>query len=250
MAKNRPDENANPLTDLIPGQGERALIVGQTGSGKTQFASWLLERLPTSPLIIYDTKGEQSFETLPRSVLVTSERGLAEMVDNPEIDYVVFRIPPHMTADDKILDGLLMTHFLEYQDCVAYIDELFSFSQNGRAGPGLVALLTQGRSKGITTIMSAQRPAWLSRFAITEAQRFYVFNLIDDRDKKQLGNVIKNFADLPDPPEFSFYYYRAGKGEPRLMKPIPLDKAIGNVYNGDTTEPNDAPDKATSLNWI
>lgn len=242
---------------LIPKQGERAFIVGQTGSGKTQFACWLLERLKQSPIVVYDTKGERMFETLPRSILVHDIGALEAALNNESVDYIIFRVPPFIVANNEDLDNLLWHHFQNYRGADVYIDEVFSFSQNGRAGPGLVALLTQGRSHGFTTIMSAQRPAWLSRFVISEAQRYYAFRLVDKKDRARLGDVIPDFADLPSPPAFGYYYFEAGQEAPRLMAPILLDKKKSGAYKqeSDQTDPADRdeltrPDPGTQLNWI
>lgn len=235
---------------LIPGGGQRVLIVGQTGSGKTEFAIWLLERVTITPIIIYDTKGERAFEQLPNSRLVFSDSGVAEAIDDPTIDYVVFRIHPETIADDRLMDAMLWKHFNDYREVGCYIDELFSFSQGGRAGRGLVALLTQGRSRGITTIMSAQRPSWLSRFAITEAQKYYIFRLVDRKDKARLGDVIPGFADLGNPPEYGFYFYAAGEHEPQLMARIMLDKNAKREDNQTSSSAVAVPDIGTALNWI
>jgi hypothetical protein len=243
---------ANRASQIVPTTGQRALIVGHTGSGKTEFACWMLERLEESPIVVMDTKGEEKFEQLPRSVIVTSDDQLDEQMGNPEYDYLVYRPDPTVIADGDELDALLMRHFRQYHGIGIYIDELFTFSQNGRAGPGLVALLTQGRSKKITTIMSAQRPSWLSRFAITEAQRFYVFRLIDRKDKARLGDVIPEFASLPDPPEYGFWYYTTRDTEPRLLKKIVLDKRKKGGYKGqaEDAEANSVPDLGTAINWL
>jgi hypothetical protein len=51
--------------------------------------------------------------------------------------------------------------------------------------PGeVMALLTRGRSRNITTITASQRPAFLSRFALTEANHFFVF-----RDSTQQDSI-------------------------------------------------------------
>lgn len=238
-------------TDL-PQIGDRALIVGHTGSGKTEFAKWLLARLKNSPVIIYDTKGERKLELLPRSIVVHSAEALDAQIANPAVDYIIFKIPPHLVADDGALDNLLWTHFERYKGCDVYIDELFSFSQNGRAGPGLVALLTQGRSWDITTIMAAQRPKWISRFAITETQHFYIFPLVDKKDRAALGDVIPDFIDYGNPPKYQFWYYRTGEAAARLSARVLLDKEKLHAYKPDI-DPDadpDTPDAGTALNWL
>jgi hypothetical protein len=52
-------------------------------------------------------------------------------------------------------------------------------------------LLTQGRSKSITTIVGMQRPAWTTRFAISQSTHLFTFRLE--------GRDIKTVADATSP---------------------------------------------------
>lgn len=250
------DDDLKPASPLVaqelPKRGERALVVGQTGQGKTEFVCWLLERLESSPIVIYDTKGEPKFDALPRSAVVHSEAALREALARPDVDYVIFRVSPHYLADPSLMDGLLWRHFHELRGSDVYIDELYSFTRSGRAGEGLLSLLTQGRSHGFTTLMSVQRPKEISMYPLTESQRFYIFFLADERDRERLGEVIPNFADEPPPPEFHFYYYRQGSRErARLVAPILLDEKKPDEYKQSTNrQATDDPDEGTALTWL
>ena len=224
---------------FIPENGERALIVGQTGSGKTAFATWLMARIPIAPIIIYDTKEETKFPKLPNSVIVNDINGVANEYENPEVDYIIFRPPVELLSKPLELDALLMFHYTNFRNSVCYIDEAYSFHNQGRAGPGLVALMTRGRSRSITTIISSQRPAMLSRFAITESQKIYVFRLADKADRKRLSDVIPNFADLDLPPKHGFYYFESGEDFPELFKPIKLDAALNTGYTDEALPDNE-----------
>jgi energy-coupling factor transporter ATP-binding protein EcfA2 len=222
--------------DFLPMRGERALIVGQTGSGKTQFVRWLLERSPlapeghiNSPCVIYDTKDEPKFETLPRSRIVTSEEEASEAIDDESVDYVVWRFPHRILTQPAVLDGFLENHYLNWQGVDCYIDELYQFHDAGRAGPGLMALYTRGRSKGITTLAATQRPAWISRFAISEAQKFYMFFLGLEDDLKRMQKDAR-MGVVQDPDEFHFWFKRQGREDARLMKPIKLDDGAKHGY--------------------
>jgi hypothetical protein len=237
-------------SELIPQKGERALIVGQTGTGKTFLVIWLLERMAGSPFVIYDTKSEDKFTKLPSSAVVTSWSQVLDAIDDHELDYIIFRPPVSDIAEPKILDGYLQRHYDDLPDVAAYVDEIYTFHNGGRAGPGLLALLTRGRSRGISTIISTQRPAWLSNFALTEAQKFYVLNLIDKKDKKRLGDVIPDFADAPRLDPYHFYFYLSGSEKYLLMKPVKADKKFITGYVDEIVKvAADAP-KAKSSNWI
>jgi hypothetical protein len=214
------------LSDYFPAKGERALSIGKTGSGKTLFNRWLLERLPDSPTIIYDTKHDPKFDRLPHHHVATTLDGVYEGLENLANDYIIVRPPPLYVASPQALDGLLLRHENEWRGIDAYIDELYHFHSGGRAGPGLSGLYTRGRSRGITTIGSTQRPAWVSGFVFSETQLFYLFRLTRESDRKKVNDFIPNFSDLPALKRFGFYAHRDDSEEetPKLMEPIPVDE--------------------------
>lgn len=244
---------------FLPMQGERALVVGQTGSGKTQFVRWLMERSPlmvsgeiNSPMLIYDTKDEPKFESLPRSAIGSTIEQIDDLLDDPANDFVIWRFPHRVLTNPTQLDLYLEYHYLNWRGVDAYIDELYQFHDSGRAGPGLTALYTRGRSKGITTIAATQRPAWISRFAISEAQKFYCFYLGLEDDLKRMTKDAR-MVGITDPPEYHFWFKRQGREAPRLMKPIRLDGASNQGYI-DVPKPQPGDENPTaeirSTVWI
>lgn len=233
---------------ILPEKGQRTLTAGATGSGKTYFNVWAMLHEPHAPMLIFDTKDEEKFPTLPKARVVTTwdgPEGVIETTDDETVDYIVFRPAVAELAEPDKLDAYLHRAYElagsggPLAGVPIYIDEIYSFHKNGRAGPGLVALLTRGRSRGLTTLMSTQRPSFLSRFAITESQRFYIFRLVDRRDRQILGNVIPNFDDDYQAADESgalkdnmFFYYKIGDRKAQLMKPVVLDKKFSTGYTG------------------
>jgi hypothetical protein len=245
--------NRNPDPPaLIPQPGERALIVGQTGSGKTAFVIFMLKRMRQSPIVLYDTKEEPKFLALPDSVIVTGLPALTEEIKNGTADYIIFRPDVHLSADHEALDQLLLYHYDNFSGIPVYIDEVYAFHNNGKAGPGLIACLTRGRSRGITVIMSTQRPAWLSMFAMTETQRFYVFALTWRKDRMKMGEAIPDFEDLPLPKKHGFWFYRQGSERPVLYAPITLEPGTEQGYTDEVTYGSNAsePNSHKTALWI
>jgi hypothetical protein len=238
------EPKSGQLTDYFPAKGERALSIGKTGSGKTLFNRWLLERLPDAPVIIYDTKHDPKFDRLPNNMVAGSLAEIYEGLDHLGVDYVIVRPPPAITANPAALDRILQRHEEEWRGVDAYIDELYHFHNGGRAGPGLSGLYTRGRSRGITTIGSTQRPAWVSGFIFSETQLFYLFRLTRESDRKKVDDFIPGFAELPVLKKFSFYAHRDdGDDEtPKLMKPVPVDESEKLGY----TDHSETPEAATS----
>lgn len=221
------------VVNLIPRPGEHVITIGQNGSGKTFFNIWLLLRIPQAPIVIYDTKDEPKFRKLPASQLVETMEEALKLKEDRKIDYIIVRPPVQMMRHPDILDDMLWVHYNEFRSCPAYIDEGFTFMMNGRAGPGMTALLTRGRSRGISTIISAQRPVRLDRFIITEAKKAFVFRLVDRADRKRLDDIIPNYSDMVQPPKHGFYYFETGLETPILFKPIELDSMFDTGYSDD-----------------
>lgn len=67
-----------------------------------------------------------------------------------------------------------------------YCDELFYLSERLRLTEPIERLLTQGRSKHISVAIGMQRPARVSRFAISESTHVLSFGL-EGRDAKELS---------------------------------------------------------------
>jgi ABC-type oligopeptide transport system ATPase subunit len=54
--------------DLL--ENRRHLLVGATGSGKTHLGRALISNSPKYPVIIFDTKIDDAFESIPNSVII------------------------------------------------------------------------------------------------------------------------------------------------------------------------------------
>ncbi len=200
---------------LLLKPGERGLIVGKTGSGKTLGAIFLLRYLPP-PVLILDTKGDENLPrafhpstlerhdslwtgayTAPVNIVTPSAR---ELSDIGQLDDWLTQLPAPATV---------------------YLDELYQIhGASGRAGPGLIGLLTRGRSRGMTVLMSTQRPAWISRFCLTESENFYVYRLSDPSDRDRVARLTAPQIERI-PRRYHFWFYRQGKSKAVLYSPVP-----------------------------
>lgn len=209
--------------------GQRGVMIGQTGSGKTVGAIYQLQHAPFDCVIVLDTKGEPAFNALAvdDETQVIYESGAAFLRALKSKDwpnFMIVRPTPDEMIDLEFLDSLLLAIYHARRPCLVYVDEAYQWHVHGQAGAGLTGLLTRGRSLGISTLLSTQRPAWVSRFCFSESQKFYVYKLGDGRDVKTLAEHIPEFMRYYKRKKFAFWYYdNASDMEfAQFFNPVPL----------------------------
>lgn len=231
-------------------EGERGLLVGQTGSGKSRNGIYQLRMTKQRPVIIFDTKIDDAFLDLPNKgekltiiESIDDFQRLAKKSPDQWGDFILVRPAEHEALDQKLLDQYSYTVYNNFGRPFIYYDEVYSWHDRGQPGEGLMALLTRGRSRGKTTLMATQRPSWISRFCMTESQKFYIHRLSDARDYKTLSNVIPGFDKVVPPAKYHSYHYQVGDEKPVVVKPVPLiERAAEAVIEGG--------DSVTELIWL
>jgi hypothetical protein len=88
------------------------------------------------------------------------------------------------------------------------LDELLYLDRLGLRKP-IERLLTQGRSKGISVLVGMQRPAQVTRFAISESMHVLSFGL-EGRDAKELGLATQRWVGdaVSQLGRYEFAWYR------------------------------------------
>lgn len=200
----------------IADASKRTTILGRTGSGKTVAGIWHLSQRNwrQMPWVILDYKGDSLIKKLP-----TKEIKNWEIPDKPGL-YV---LRPIAKIDDDLVEHFLW-RMKERGNIGLYVDEGYMLPYDGKSD-ALNAILTQGRSLRVPTIILSQRPVWLSRFVITEADFFQVFWLNDTRDRITLESVIP--AGIRERlPEYHSFYYDVGRDELLKLAPVPSENEI------------------------
>lgn len=228
-------------------KGERGLIVGQTGSGKSVMLQEQCRQAAFAPVVIYDTKNDDGFFDVPMGdetiEVIESQSAFLSIAKKPkrkQPDYILVRPNMQELMNPAMVDAYLITQYDYMPSTYAMVDEAYQLHiAAGKAGPGLLGLLTRGRSRGISTVLCTQRPAWISRFCFTEATKLYVYRLIDLQDRKRIAEISPYHPDMILD-KYHFYGYKQGDINGTFYAPLQL-RGVDRGY----TAPDDS-----GIKWI
>ena len=154
---------------------EHLSLIGQTGTGKSTLAAHLLKSRHYKLVL----------RSKPDTVKYATDRTIrrAQGMDNSRYDS--FTLVPRY-EDQRREFYLALERAWKHGGWTVYCDELFYLSERLHLVEPIERLLTQGRSKGISVAIGMQRPARVSRFAISESTHVLSFGL-EGRDAKELS---------------------------------------------------------------
>lgn len=219
-----------------PDKTHRICITGRTGSGKSQFAMALLSQAgwDKMPYVFVDYKGEPLFlemmEENPGAVRVLRVTDAAPK--KPGLYYM----HPIPNVDDEAIDAFLWKIYHRGNIGIV-VDEGYSLPQTRKNC--FDALLTQGRTKLIPIIVLYQRPVWMSRFAVAQADFHAYFEQTDIDDQKAARRFIRPYIDkekgitittLSPLPRFHCLWHDVGEGKTALLAPAPSREAILETF--------------------
>lgn len=197
-----------------PAITHRASIFGRTGTGKTQFGTFLLSEAPfdRQPYVILDYKRDVLLNAIDR----TKEIGFNEVPRHPGL-YIL-----HAELDDEDQVEAWIRNVWKHENVGIFFDELASVPQK-RA---LRTIYQQGRSKHIPLIACSQRPAWISRNVISEADHIASFHLNDPDDRKTIQRLMPEGALETRLPDYHCHWYDVGQDALYKLAPGPDAETI------------------------
>lgn len=145
-------------------QGEHAVVIGDTGSGKTYLESKLLP-LRTNVIVLRTKPDDIKFDgfTKVNNAKQLQNLKISKFLLTPKYELQSFEASRAMELVWK-QGGWTFA-----------IDELYYATSILRVERQINKLFTQGRSKNITIVAGMQRPAWISRFALSQSTHAFIF---------------------------------------------------------------------------
>jgi energy-coupling factor transporter ATP-binding protein EcfA2 len=167
-------------------QGEHVALIGSTGSGKTTLARELLKLRGYTLCVI--TKPD--FFLWPGRWKRVQR---AKDIDLGESTHFVLR--PAYEEQQYEITRAIENVWIE-GGWTLYFDEAYYIQQALRLEDRMVQMLTQGRSLSITVMLGIQRPAWVTRFALSEPTHMFCARLGDARDISTIKSIVgQEYAD-------------------------------------------------------
>lgn len=170
-------------------QGEHVIIVGDTGSGKTYLESKLLE-LRDYTIVV---------KTKPDDIKFDGYLKTRKFKDLMNLKVKKFVLDPGISPDlQRYHIANTINLAWKQEGWTLAVDETYYWTHVLRLEKQLNMLLTQGRSKKLTIVAGMQRPAWISRFALSQATHAFIFRC-EGRDITTLSQALS--PKIADPVE-------------------------------------------------
>lgn len=192
------DANPLPYTWKV---GQHIAAVGDTGTGKTFLVSRLVE-LRQYVVVLRTKPDDIRFDGFRKARRASALDDLYETR--------ILLTPEHARQSREGYE--MLERVWQMGGWTVVIDELWYVEKLLKLGPMVERLLTQGRSKAISVVVGMQRPAQISRFAISQCTHLFSFR-VEGRDLQTIKEsttprIVEPIAALRG---HKFVYYHRGE---------------------------------------
>jgi len=205
--------------------GEHITVIGDTGTGKSYLVSKLVRMRRF--VVVFKTKPDPDDSTKWRGFY--RARRADAMAD---IHHERILLVPEYRHQPR--EGYKSMEFAwRHGGWTFVVDELLYAERLGLRD-SVERLLTQGRSKAISTVVGMQRPAWTTRFAISQSTHLFTFRLegrdiktVADATTPRIVDVIGNLSG------YDFAYFN------RRDRTVAVGNArrLGAIFENPTSKP-------------
>jgi DNA helicase HerA-like ATPase len=193
---------------------EHVFICGKTGSGKTNISKLLWGSIQPGRGLILDVKHELSAYGFVAHSL-------------PEINKILNsgKNAVFQGQNTKENFAAIFDYVYKRGNITTWLDEGFIAVPEGKISEEGIQLYTAGRSRGAIAWTLTQRPAIVSKTAISQSTHYFIFNLIKSQDKKAVCDDIPlQVEDFLTLKPYEFFYYREGMDKAQRCAPVTFQK--------------------------
>lgn len=205
----------------LPRISDRVAVFGRTGSGKTVFLTWLLSMatIDEIPWIVIDNKRDGYLRALPR----VREIAVGELPRAPGL-YIAH---PGVNDDDAV--DTWLHAILRRGRTGVFTDEGASLPQREPKYRGLKALFAQGRSKQTPVLFATQRPSFINRSILSEADFFALFRLQHADDRDRAGRFFPDRLGDARLPAYHAHWYDVKRDDYYRLTPVDPDAILETI---------------------
>lgn len=196
--------------------GEHVAAVGDTGTGKTYLVARLVQL--RQYVVVFRTKPDDirfpGFKTVRKAAALD--------------DIHSSRLLLVPTYSHQMREGYdMLERVWEQGNWTVVIDELWYAEKRLKLSLEVERLLTQGRSKGISVIVGMQRPAQVSRFAISQCTHLFSFR-VEGRDLQTMKEATspRIVEPIDQLRKHQFVYYNRSSRTVAIGNARMLDRVI------------------------
>ena len=217
---------------------DRVSIVGKTGSGKSFFVKRLLKDMEREaqklnfyyPIIILDNKGSpKTFQGFGKRIkkLKDLRKNLAAAVP------VIVYSPQESERTMNYYAGFFEYLYKLNEPMLVYVDE-FTLLGKGENIPEYVEkFYKQGRERLQALWASTQNPVYLSHDVLSQADHYFVFDLLNKADRERLASMAGDQLRKRPTELHGFWYFGTSERNPEYFPNILTKNVISkeNVVN-------------------
>lgn len=191
------------------GRNDRGILIGQTGCGKTTLARYLIEDTNKPYSVVYDAKISDAIGKWSDTQTIYTEFSQLPYAEEKRI---IYRPPLYEERNPQAQDAFFEWVYFR-KNTRLYIDEAYAILGGTNPSFHLLACLSRGREKGVSTLIATQRPRRIPFAFMSEAEHYYIFKLQMPEDMQRVYEITGlKVVDQIALNEFEFYYFSARHG--------------------------------------
>lgn len=205
--------------NLVPESDEQIVSIGQNGRGKSAWLKMIsIPYIGIRQIVVIDSKHDSIWNGFGK--IVTTPTALYR-IEFPKTPVAVYRPQGELAHDYDAYDDIFEWIY-ERENTVVVVDETGKVVKDARTvGKGLDDMCTRGRKRDILRMFGVQRPSGVPRIIFSEASRFYVKSVIDQRDRDTVAGFSDESLKLKIPDRYGMRYCNTKTGEAIYFPKVP-----------------------------